>query len=153
LSLIDEDDEDKETSRAFSNVYYTSPILSRSVSITSSSSESLSFSSDMFSEPTGITANSFECNSEQFKSVNGSYFDSVKSSENSLHVCVLAYKAQFEGDLSVNFAERVKILHSVNNEYALVKNISNNNCGYVPRKCLSPLNEFLAEIARNCHNL
>ena len=154
LSIIDEDDEEIENSRAFSNVFYTSPILSRSVSIASASSASLSFSSDMFDEPTNLPPQSFECDSEQFKSVNSSYFDTVKSqSESSLHVCVLAYKAQFEGDLSINFAERMKILHNVSTELALVKNISNNKCGYVPIKCLSPLSEFLDEIARNCHNL
>ena len=157
LSLIDENDEDKETSRAFSNVYYTSPIFSRSVSIKSSSSASLSFSSDLFSEPTDFPSQSFECDSKQFKSVNGSYFNTLpplsNANESPLYVCVLAYKAQFEGDLSIDFAERVKILHSVNNEFALVKNISTNKCGYVPNNCLSTLTDFLGEIARNCHNL
>ena len=157
LSLIDDEHaEEKETSRAFSNVYYTSPILSRSVSITSSSSASLSFTSDMFSEPTDFPAQSFECDSIQFKAVNGSFFNTTPpaaSTESPLYVCVLAYQAQFEGDLSIGFAERVKILHSVNSEFALVKNISTNKCGYVPNKCLSTLTEFLDEIVRNCHNL
>jgi hypothetical protein len=136
LSQINEESEIEEQS-AFTNEYYTSPIISRSVSCSTASSSSLSFSSVVFSEPTVYQSQS----------------DSFNTTNEKLHVCILAYKAKFEGDLTIEFAERVKILHSVNADFALVKNITTHKCGYVPNKCLSSLSDFLGEIARNCHNL
>lgn len=163
LSRIQEEENELEHSNAVSNLYYTSPILSRSIP---SSESSLSFTSVQFTDPTFYHSTSdifgepqsFECDSKQFKSATSSVFNSINQSreqhgQDQLHVCILAYQAKFEGDLSLQFAERVKILHNVNNEYALVKNISTNQCGYVPNECLSTLNDFLGEIARNCHNL
>ena len=154
LSQIIEEEQD---SNAFSNIYYTSPIISRSMqSSSSSANSSLSVSSALFTDATDNSfdqSQSFECDTKQFKSATSTFFRSINNdSSDQLHVCVLAYEAKFEGDLSIDFAERVKILHNVNNEYSLVKNIITNKCGYVPNECLSSLNEFLAEIARNCHN-
>lgn len=137
LSQINEEESEIEEQSAFTNQYYTSPIISRSVSCSTASSSSLSFSSVVFSEPTVYQSQS----------------DSLNTTNEKLHVCILAYKAKFEGDLTIEFAERVKILHSVNADFALVKNITTNKCGYVPNKCLSSLSDFLGEIARNCHNL
>ena len=137
LSQINEEESEIEEQSAFTNQYYTSPIISRSVSCSTGSSSSLSFSSVVFSEPTVYQSQS----------------DSLNTTNEKLHVCILAYKAKFEGDLTIEFAERVKILHNVNADFALVKNITTNKCGYVPNKCLSSLSDFLGEIARNCHNL
>ena len=62
-----------------------------------------------------------------------------------LYVCCIAYTAKFEGDISLNFSDRVKLIHA-NHDYALVKNILNDKCGYVPLYCIQTITKFLDQI-------
>ena len=63
----------------------------------------------------------------------------------SLYVCCIAYTARFEGDIDLNFSDRVKLIHA-NQDYALVKNILNDKCGYVPVYCIQTITKFLDQI-------
>ena len=71
-----------------------------------------------------------------------SYFDSENER---LYVCCKAFRAKMDGDLSLRFTDRVKLIHK-NDDIALVKNILNGKCGYVPRDCITTISEFLNEI-------
>jgi hypothetical protein len=71
-----------------------------------------------------------------------SYFD---SDNERLYVCCKAFRAKMDGDLSLRFTDRVKLIHQ-NDDIALVKNILNGKCGYVPRDCITTISEFLNEI-------
>jgi hypothetical protein len=70
-----------------------------------------------------------------------------------LFVCKLAYQAKFEGDISLQFADRVRLLHGIvdqkaisANDYVLVENISNGKCGYVPGRNLATVASFLDDL-------
>ncbi len=73
---------------------------------------------------------------------NESYFD---IDNERLYVCCKAYNAKMDGDLSLRFTDRIKLIHQ-NDDIALVKNILNGKCGYVPRDCITTISEFLSEI-------
>lgn len=84
-----------------------------------------------------------ETNSENLSQDNNeSYFD---IDNERLYVCCKAFKAKMDGDLSLRFTDRIKLIHQ-NNDIALVKNILNGKCGYVPRDCITTISEFLSEI-------
>ncbi len=62
-----------------------------------------------------------------------------------LYVCCIDYDARIEGDLTLRFTDRVKLIHA-NKEFALVKNVLTNTCGWVPRNCIQAIAEFLENI-------
>lgn len=64
----------------------------------------------------------------------------IQKANDNDYVCCISYKATLEGDLSINFAERVKLI-CYNNDFALVE--SNNCHGFVPKYCIIPLDQFL----------
>lgn len=85
----------------------------------------------------------YETNSDnKSQDNNESYFD---IDNERLYVCCKAFKAKMDGDLSLRFTDRIKLIHQ-NNDIALVKNILNGKCGYVPRDCITTISEFLSEI-------
>lgn len=57
-------------------------------------------------------------------------------------VCVEQYQATFQGDINLQYSERVRVVHA-NEDYALVKKITTQECGYVPTSCLTSYSEFI----------
>ena len=61
-----------------------------------------------------------------------------------IYVCVRSYQAQYQGDISISYSDRVKVLH-VNEDFALIKNLTSYKSGYVSTSSLTSLNEFLKQ--------
>jgi hypothetical protein len=70
---------------------------------------------------------------------------SMEPEHGMLYVCCIDYDAIIQGDLSLRFSDRVKLIHS-SEEYSLVKNVLSSQCGYVPNHCIQPLFQFLDNI-------
>ncbi len=90
-----------------------------------------------------LTASS--CNSENFKSVNPSFFDKSVQGDlqpNVIYVCSRSYSARFQGDVDLQYSERVNVLHA-NEDFAFVKKLRSLDCGYAPSSCLVKLDDFL----------
>ena len=139
LSVIDEsnlDYESNDSSNAYSNQSYASPILRRQFNLTPQSlySSSLGFSQSCdFSD---------SADSEQFNSINTEIFDEDES--DLTYACCVSYDAQIQGDLTLRFSERVKLLHYEEN-FSLVQNLHTKTCGYVPTYCIMKLSRFLRD--------
>ncbi len=145
LSGFQKFDESKITSTVLQKTNYLTeslvPDLSNIVEETSNNTYTACEST--FGSTQYLTAAS--CNSDNFKSVNPSFFDkSVKQNlqPNSIYVCVRSYTARFQGDVNLQYSERVNVVHA-NEDFAFVKKLRGLECGYVPSDCLVALNEFL----------
>ena len=123
-----------EESSAFTNPEYSSPFTNSSVFTDDSVYQSFGSSQYLCASQT----------SGDFQSVNPSFFDKDNSAP-VVHVCCRSYKAKFDGDIDLEFTERVQILHT-NDEFSLVKKITTNECGYVPTECLILFSEFIKNI-------
>ena len=64
----------------------------------------------------------------------------------SIFVCLRAYKSKHDGDLTINYAERLKIIIDDGNEFILVKRLSRLKYGYVPRNYIIPVDQFLLSL-------
>lgn len=98
---------------------------------------------------TDITVSSHFSSDYSSSQYSASSFDSVSSEdyhlEQTLYVCCVEYKARIQGDLTLNFADRVKLIH-MNAEHCLVENILTRQCGYVPRYCVATMEQFLRQV-------
>jgi len=117
---------------AFSNEDYSSELSSPLQSSVVSKSTS---KCSCYNDCSCVESNCSQLNNE-------SYFD---IDNEKLYVCCKAYNAKMDGDLSLRFTDRIKLIHQ-NDDIALVKNILNGKCGYVPRDCITTISEFLSEI-------
>ena len=93
------------------------------------------------------TKNTSECSSQcsladSFESDDSSNYYHVKQT---LYVCCVSYQARIQGDLTLNFADRIKLIH-MNAENCLVEKITNRQCGYVPSYCIATLDQFLSHV-------
>lgn len=139
------EEEEVISHNAFSNPTYSSPVLQRNKTFSSfvTTSDELTHCKLSFNK------------TEEFQSVNSSsYLHSLEkdlqikqaSSEvGQLYVCVVPYEAKVQGDLTLNYAERIKLIHTTNG-MSLVQNISTKQCGYVPYFCITLLSAFLNQI-------
>jgi len=94
-----------------------------------STMESSLFSSDSMFTNSTISS----CSSED---------SSVSIDVSQERVCAVPCVAKLQGDLSLFVAERVRVLHA-NDDYAFVKKIDTNECGYVPTMCLTTAAGFI----------
>lgn len=128
---------------AYDNADYSSPfqssIASKSTSICSCNDCSCTGSNCSYKDGQDVDETGVD---DTAQINNESYFDSENER---LYVCCKAYKAKMDGDLSLRFTDRIKLIHQ-NDDIALVKNILNGKCGYVPRDCITTISEFLSEI-------
>jgi hypothetical protein len=90
---------------------------------------------------------SFGMDSNDFQSVNPSFFKHSNQEQKSsvILVCCIAYKANKSSGINLDFSERVRLLNETDELY-LVQNLVNNECGYVPKYCLSTVNQFLKDL-------
>jgi hypothetical protein len=68
-----------------------------------------------------------------------------KGTATTTYVCCLSVIGFEDGDIDLNFSERVKLLNSCGN-FALVQVMQTGLVGYVPMNCLLPLDQFLSDI-------
>ncbi len=94
-----------------------------------STMESSLFSSDSMFTNSTISS----CSSED---------SSVSVDVSQERICAVPCVAKLQGDLSLFVAERVRVLHA-NDDYAFVKKVDTNECGYVPTVCLTTAAGFI----------
>ncbi len=116
-------------SNAFSNEDYISP--------------DVSFSQSANSIESNKTCSCYDSSSDSF--------ESAFKTDDAVYVCCVDYQAQIQGDLNMKYADRVKLLHS-NDDFALVENLINGKCGYVPTNSIKTLSEFLSQIKTTHRN-
>jgi hypothetical protein len=97
--------------------------------------------SDYDSPPSTRFSGSSFCSSTTNSSGSESNFSSVDQYAE-IYVCHLPYKAQYDGDISLKYTDRVQVLHATE-EFTLVKKINGSECGYVSTSCLTSLHEFI----------
>ena len=136
------DDLSQYTTRLFvseSNSLYFSPIKRNKFVQINKSNDSTESSSYFTNDETS--------ESEDFQTVRSSIYvqSTSESIQDQLHVCIVPYSAKIQGDLSLKYAERVKVIHS-NNDFSLVQNIVSKQCGYVPTNCIVLLSNFLNQL-------
>lgn len=128
---------------AFSNQLYVSPLIQRkNRSINSTSS----FDSQTFQDE--LSANCSE--SEQFYTVNGSFFDNDTTENSQVYVCCQSFQATESNELSLDIAEKVKLIYS-KEEFCLVQHLANGKRGFVPKSSISAINQ--PWINSNCLSL
>lgn len=120
LSEITEVDSDDENRNAYSNNTYYSPL---------------------------VTATKYGNNATQLHSANASHLDmSTEQHKDRILVCLIRYEAKKTNEISVEFSDRVKLIHETEDFY-LVQNITNSlKLGYVPKYCLISINQFMNDI-------
>lgn len=127
------DSEESYSNNAFSNYDYASPPSQTDLEAYFLTVESTNIyeNKDFYEQPTP----------KRLK------FDQVDAEFNPtmLYVCFKDFDSIIQGDLSLRFSDRVKLLHT-GDEYSLVKNVLSNRCGYVPNQCIQPLEKFLDNI-------
>lgn len=74
--------------------------------------------------------------------------DSTSSSSNSSHVCSSAYEATFVEDVSVHFADTVRIIRDNNDEWLYVRVATDGRQGYVPRNIVMDLKQFVDQLVK-----
>jgi hypothetical protein len=78
-------------------------------------------------------------------SLNLTQHESTKAQE-PLHVCTDSYDATFVEDVSVQFAETVRILRDTNDEWLYVQVANDGREGYVPRAIVLDLKKFIGQL-------
>jgi hypothetical protein len=136
-SLIDYED---EKVNAFNNELYCSPADIPQMDQFNWSSSGLKWN---LSSEFQALSNASSIESIQFQTVNPSFFKDSQSDE--LHVCVIAYQAKCNSEVDIVFADRVQIIYEKEEQF-LVQNLRNGQCGYVPKRCLTPLSAFLDDL-------
>jgi hypothetical protein len=61
-------------------------------------------------------------------------------------VCFRNHDGQYDGDLTLRFAERVQVLQDNGTDHVLGKSLSSKKIGYIRRDCLLPVSEFLTNL-------
>lgn len=134
LTYISE--ESTYSSAASSNSTYLLPA--------STGSDTSIFTNDLsdFEQTQYYTSSS--CASDAFQDVNPSYFEKDAQTD-MIYVCIESYQPKFQGDIGLQYSERVNILHATE-EFSLVKKISSQECGYVPSSCLTSFSSFINSV-------
>ena len=106
-----------------------SPCLQRSKSITSFQTAVDEFEFTKY--------HSYGCKTTEMDSINSGVFLETTENQinnqlsNQVYICVSSYLAKNQGDLTLEYSDKVLLLHS-NNDMCLVQNLNTKQCGYVP---------------------
>ena len=128
---------------AFSNQLYDSPLICRNNRSINSTS---SLGSQTFQDE--LSSNCSE--SEQFYTVNGSFFDNDTNENSQVYVCCESFQSTESNELSIDIAEKVKLIYS-KEDLCLVQSLANGKRGFVPKYTISSLNQ--PWIKSNCLSL
>ena len=102
--------------------------------------------------PSSLVTNSFNSSSDSeidstSSTISNDSFNALDSNYSSdIFVCILDYKPKFEGDMCIKYSDKIKFINNSNpqNNYVFVQHLKNSKYGYVPRKCLISLSQFLS---------
>jgi hypothetical protein len=78
--------------------------------------------------------------------------DSIEN-VNETHVCAQNYEATFVDDVTVHFADTIKILKDQNNEWLYVKVATDGRQGYVPKAIVMDLRQFVEQLVKTKQSL
>lgn len=134
LTCISE--ESTYSSSAFSNTTYSSPASKRTNTSIFTNDSSDFEQTQYYTNPS--------CASDAFQDVNPSFFDNYARTD-MIYVCIESYEPHFQGDIGLQYSERVNIIHATE-EFSLVKKISSQECGYVPSSCLTSFSSFITNV-------
>ena len=84
-----------------------------------------------------------------------SYLSSTVNDENSnaTHICTSNYEATFVDDVTVKFADMVKILRSnSNDEWVQVQVASDGRKGFVPKNIILDIKQFISQLKQATNN-
>ena len=122
---------------------YLSPMSSSS---SSSCNQSGSFLTSPVSTSTSFT---FEQHSTIESILSGLELTLRENSNNETHVCASDYEATFVNDVTVHFADTIKIIRDNNDEWLYVQVASDGRQGYVPRTIVMDLKQFVEQLVKN----
>ena len=80
---------------------------------------------------------------EQFHSVNGSFFDFNKhevDTQDLFYICFQSFQANHPSQISLNYSDIVKLIYAKGDSF-LVQHMSNGKRGYVPKQVISNLTQ------------
>lgn len=86
--------------------------------------------------------------SSTFDSMIEYFSDTLSSDAEESHVCSSAYEATFVEDVSVHFADTVRIIRDNNDEWLYVRVASDGRQGYVPRNIVMDLKQFVDQLVK-----
>jgi hypothetical protein len=124
--------EDKET-RLSRNFSTTSSIMASPVST--------STSFDSSRETVGAE-------SDAYGSLMGMFASETIDTAGATHVCAETYEATFVGDVSVHFADTIRIVRDNHDEWLYVRVASDGREGYVPRTIVIDLKQFVDQLVK-----
>jgi hypothetical protein len=82
----------------------------------------------------------------EFRQVNPSFFHSASDdNDNELYVCCVSYVAKNNVEITLDYADRVKLIYD-RGDAMLVQNVITGRCGYAPSVCLVTVQTFLEDL-------
>lgn len=128
-----------------------SPLLSSSTASTSP----LSSNTPSFQIDDSITSSIADTSAMQPYESMISYLSSTVNDENSnsTHICTSNYEATFVDDVTVKFADMVKVLRSnSNDEWIQVQVASDGRKGFVPKNIVLDIKQFISQLKQATNN-
>ncbi|CAF0759414.1 unnamed protein product [Brachionus calyciflorus] len=136
---------------AFSNNLYESPVVQTSrFNETALSNDHTRFS-QIYQESIGFHSNDFQSAKSILFEAESINETNNRLQDEELYVCCISYDALTEHELSIEFSERLQVYPHSNKYYRdfyLVKNITTQECGFVPAYCICKLFVFLKDIKK-----
>ena len=118
--------------------------------MSSSSSSSCNQSGSFLTSPVSTsTSFTFEQHSTIESILSGLELTLRENSNNETHVCASDYEATFVNDVTVHFADTIKIIRDNNDEWLYVQVASDGRQGYVPRTIVMDLKQFVEQLVKN----
>ena len=113
------------------------------------SSSTMSASPKLF-----VSQSSLESQSVQPYESMITYLSSTVNDENATHICTSNYEATFVDDVSVKFADMVKILSSNknNDEWVQVQVASDGRIGFVPKNIVLDIKQFINQLKQTANH-
>ncbi|CAF0916949.1 unnamed protein product [Brachionus calyciflorus] len=78
---------------------------------------------------------------------------SIYDERNDTHVCAQNYEATFVDDVTVNFADTLKVLRDNNDDWVYVQISSDGRKGFIPKNIVSDLKDFIEQLKEHHHQL
>ena len=113
----------------------SSTMVYKILSKTKTEKENLSPNASEIQSSTGYSTDETTTSSfSETCEISSKFDDSSIFEIGTIYSCHVPYKAKHDGDLTIKFAERLQIIQDDGQDFVLVKNLSNNKFGYIPRE-------------------
>jgi hypothetical protein len=100
------------------------------------------YSGNSFTTISSLTSSTY---SSSLSSSSASNSELETCASNVIMACCVAFVACSGNELSIDFADRVKVLEW-SLDWCLVQNVLTGKCGYVPADSICPIDQFLNDI-------